>query len=58
LNLDEGDYETLSGFITTRIGRIPNQGEIVTIGNFRIQIIRSTAQKIELTKLSLLIPSN
>jgi putative hemolysin len=58
LNLDEGDYETLSGFITTRLGRIPNQGEIVTIGNFKIQIIRSTAQKIELAKLSLLISPN
>jgi len=58
LNLDEGDYETLSGFITTRLGRIPNQGETVTIENFKIQIIRATAQKIELVKLSLLIPSN
>ena len=58
LNLDEGDYETLSGFVTTRLGRIPNQGETVTIGNFKIQIIRATAQKIELVKLSLLIPSN
>jgi putative hemolysin len=58
LNIEEGDYETLSGFITTRLGRIPNQGEVVTIGNFKIQIIRATAKKVELAKLSLLIPSN
>jgi putative hemolysin len=58
LNIEQGDYETLSGYVTTRLGKIPKQGEIETIGNFRIQIIRSTAQKIELIKLSILIPAN
>jgi CBS domain containing-hemolysin-like protein len=58
LNIEEGDYETLSGFITTQLGRIPNQGESVSIGNFNIQIVRAVAQKIELVKLSLLHPSN
>ena len=58
LNIEEGDYETLSGFITTQLGRIPNQGESVSIGNFNIQIVRAAAQKIELVKLSLLHPSN
>jgi CBS domain containing-hemolysin-like protein len=58
LNIEEGDYETLSGFITTWLGKIPAQGEIVTIGNFRIQIVRATAQKIDLVKLSLLNPAN
>lgn len=58
LNIEQGDYETLSGFITTRLGKIPIQGEIQTIGNFRIQIIRSTPQKIEIVKLSILHSSN
>ncbi|NWG28785.1 MAG: HlyC/CorC family transporter [Ignavibacteriaceae bacterium] len=58
LNIQEGDYETLSGFITTQLGRIPHQGEIVTIGNFNIQIVRATSQRIELVKLTLLSPSN
>ncbi len=58
LNIEEGDYETLSGLITARTGKIPAQGEFVTIGNFRIQIVRATPQKIELVKLSVLTPSN
>jgi putative hemolysin len=58
LNIEEGDYETMSGFITTRLGRIPLQGETVTIGNYKIQVVRATAQKIELVKLSLLSISN
>ena len=52
LNLKEGDYETLSGFITTQLGRIPQQGEVETIDNFRVQIIRATHQKVELVKLT------
>jgi len=58
LNIEEGDYETLSGFITTQLGRIPDQGENVSIGNFNIQIVRAAAQKVDLVKLSLLVPSN
>jgi putative hemolysin len=58
LNIEEGDYETLSGFITTQLGRIPDQGENVSIGNFNIQIVRAAAQKVDLVKLSLLTPSN
>lgn len=58
LHIEAGDYETLSGFITTQLGRIPNQGETVSLGNFNIQIVRAAAQKIELVKLSLLNPAN
>jgi CBS domain containing-hemolysin-like protein len=54
LKIEEGDYETLAGFITNKIGRIPPQGEIVNIGNFKIQIIRANPQKIELVKLTVL----
>ncbi len=48
-----GDYETLAGYITTRIGRIPQQGEVIKIDNFNIIIIRSTSIKIDLIKISL-----
>lgn len=58
LNIEEGDYETLSGFITSKSGKIPAPGEVITVDNFSIQIIRATSQKIDLVKLSLLTPSN
>ena len=58
LNIEEGTYETLAGFITNKIGRIPAQGEIITIGNLKIQIIRANAQKIELVKLIVLHTSS
>ena len=58
LNIEGGDYETLAGFVTSGIGRIPAQGETVTVGNFKIQIIRANAQKIELVKITVLHPTH
>lgn len=51
LKIEEGDYETLSGFIITKLGRIPKQGETVKIDNFTILIARASAQKVEVVKL-------
>ena len=51
LRIEEGDYETLSGFILSKIGRIPRQGETVKIDNFTILIARASAQKVEMVKL-------
>lgn len=58
LSIEEGDYETLAGFITTKTGKIPAQGEILTVGNFRIQIVRANAKKIELVKLTVIQPAS
>ncbi len=51
LNIPEGDYETMAGFITAHIGRIPKKGEIVEIENFKIQILHSDRTKVNLVKL-------
>jgi len=51
LLIPTGDYGTVGGFITSRIGRIPIEGENITIDNFNILIIRANAIKIDLIKL-------
>lgn len=53
LNIKEGDYETLAGYIVFELGRIPAQGESVQIGNFKILISRASAQRIDVVKLVL-----
>jgi len=53
LSIPLGDYETIAGYITTRIGRIPQQGENIKIDNFNITIIRATQIKIDLVKIVL-----
>jgi CBS domain containing-hemolysin-like protein len=51
LNISGGDYETIGGFITTKLGRIPAEGENIILDNFNILIVRATPIKIEIIKL-------
>ncbi len=53
LNIPTGDYETIGGYITSRIGRIPTEGESFVLDTFDIQIVRTTPIKIDLIKLSI-----
>lgn len=53
LNLSEGDYETLSGYITSRIGRIPKVKEKFEIEGRHFTVLKSDERKVSLVKLSL-----
>lgn len=48
-----GDYETVAGFIISRTGKIPIQGETIIIDGLNFLIARSTTSKIDLIKLTL-----
>ncbi|MFO7448299.1 MAG: hemolysin family protein [Ignavibacteriaceae bacterium] len=52
LNIPTGDYETIGGYITSTLGRIPIQGEIITIDNFSILVARAKNIKIDLVRLT------
>ncbi|MDR3667625.1 MAG: hemolysin family protein [Ignavibacteriaceae bacterium] len=56
LNIPYGDYETLGGYITSRLGRIPSQGERVTIDNYNILIAKGNNTRIDVVKI--LIPEH
>ncbi len=58
LNIPEGEYETLGGYIITKLGRIPERGENLKIDNFDIIILHSTKTKINLVKMVLLQSEN
>lgn len=49
---EEGDFETIAGFVTSRLGRIPYKGETFRIDNLSILILKSDKKKIDLLKLS------
>ncbi|PID57667.1 MAG: hemolysin [Ignavibacteriae bacterium] len=51
LNIPDGDYETIAGFITSKIGRIPARGEKIKLGNLSFIILHSTKIKINLLKM-------
>jgi putative hemolysin len=54
LNIEGGDYETIAGFITSELGRIPVKGETFKIEQYAIQILKSDRTKIDLVKLTIL----
>ncbi len=52
LDLPEGDYETLGGFVVSNLEDIPSAGEVFIIDNFEIRILEASEQKIERIALS------
>jgi len=54
LNIPEGDYETIGGFITYHIGRIPLKGESIKINKYNLLILKSDKTKIDMVKLTIL----
>ena len=52
LSIPAGDYETIAGFITNRIGRIPLQGETVSFDGFTFFIVRVNQIRIDIVRLT------
>ncbi len=53
LNIPEGEYETIGGYVVTKLGRIPKKGEKIKIDNFLIEIMFAEKTKIDLIKLKI-----
>ncbi len=51
LNIPDGEYETLGGYITANIGKIPQPKEKYTIDNFEILIVKADHLRIDVVKL-------
>ncbi len=51
LAIPKADYETIGGFITYHLGRIPEKGENIIIGNLRFLIIKANQIRIDLVKM-------
>lgn len=51
LEIPEGDYETIAGFVTSKIGEIPSKGMTFDIDNLKIIILKSNQKKIDLVKV-------
>jgi putative hemolysin len=51
LDVPEGDYETLGGFVIANLEEIPSVGDVFVIDNFEIKVLEASEQRIE--KLSI-----
>lgn len=53
LQLPEGDYETLGGFLMTKMGRIPRAGEIFRLQNLVMTVEKATPRSVQTVRLDL-----
>jgi putative hemolysin len=51
LQIPDGPYDTVAGFVMHALGRIPSEKEEVRIGPLLIQVLKATKTKIELLKI-------
>jgi CBS domain containing-hemolysin-like protein len=51
LEIPKGDYETIAGYITSELGRIPAKSEVFTIGQYTFTVLRSNKTRVDLVKL-------
>lgn len=54
LNLPEGDYETLGGFVVSELEHIPEVNDEFQINNFQIKVLEATDRRIERLELKAL----
>ncbi len=51
ISVTEGDYDTVAGWITARLGRIPRHGESVHIGSCMIHILQADPRRISRVRI-------
>ena len=52
LELPEGEYATLAGYLLYRLGEIPSQGERVSLGPWTLEAVQVTARRIDWVSIS------
>lgn len=55
---EDDSYQTIAGFVLQNTGTIPEQGDTVLIGDFRLDIVRKSAARIDLIRLTTLQTSD
>lgn len=59
LDIPESDeYQTLAGYIIEATGELPEAGEAIELGGLRLEVLRKTASRLELIKVSLTTEPN
>lgn len=51
---DDGDFDTIGGFLFDRLGRIPTVGEELQAENVRITVLEATRRRIERVRIEIL----
>ncbi len=57
IDLPEGDYETIAGYLLERIGSIPRPQEQFGFDGYRFDVLKATTNRIDLVRITRLPPS-
>jgi len=52
LGIEEGEYETIAGFIISKLGRIPKRGESIELPTGKIVVTQADRTKIIAVKIT------
>ena len=55
VRLPEGEYETIGGLVMDRLGRLPQAGDVIEDGNWRVEVLSTDGRRVgevEITQLS------
>ncbi len=52
IELPEGDYETISGLVMERLGRLPNRGDVVSGDTWRLRVLSTDGRRVREVELS------
>jgi CBS domain containing-hemolysin-like protein len=58
VDVPEGDYETLAGYLLERIGSIPSPHEQFQFDSYRFDILKATTNRIDLVRITRLVASD
>lgn len=52
LDIPKGDYETLAGFIISKLEKIPTAGQVLNEAQFKLEVVQVSNRKIEKVKIT------
>ena len=55
--LEDGDYETVGGYLMTELGRVPRRGDSITAETFEIRVRRMDGRRVREVELTVKPPA-
>ncbi|MFC1906147.1 hemolysin family protein [Chloroflexota bacterium] len=58
VDVEEEDFDTVGGFVFSRLGRIPNVGDIIEIDGIRVEILSTVGRRVKEVRVTKVVNGN
>ena len=55
VDVEEEDFDTVGGFVFSRLGRIPNVGDIIEVDGIKIEILSTVGQRVKEVRVTKIV---